>query len=313
MDTGVGHSLTSCTTTINTFRLPSAVKGPLGSLGDTKVVLVDTPGFDDTNKPDCQIFEMVAEWLKNVSVTALFLRRYIVLMYFIRPLSRLGIAGLIYLHRISDNRMAGTPQKNLYMFSKLRGKKLMTNVAFITTMWGDTAEVEGVRREAELEGRYFREYILLGATLARFDDSQVSAAAILEPLVTSWRARRDEDRVLSIARLQVEGIAYHLEIPEASLDRVVTSKVQTNFKRRQELVDELVAQIEANKDDTELLQRIMGEMKHLQVELEEVYKDADRLHLEFAPHLQLYVTEMARTPHPMVTLVRSLFLRFARS
>jgi len=68
MDAGVGNSLTSCTSTINTFRLPHAVEGPLGSLGDAKVVLVDTPGFDDTNKPDYEIFEMVAKWLKNVSV-----------------------------------------------------------------------------------------------------------------------------------------------------------------------------------------------------------------------------------------------------
>jgi len=68
MDVGVGDLLTSCTTTINAFRLPPATEGPLASLGDTRVVLVDTPGFDDTHKPDYEIFGMVAKWLKNVSV-----------------------------------------------------------------------------------------------------------------------------------------------------------------------------------------------------------------------------------------------------
>ena len=69
VDVGIGGSLASCTSTIDTFRLPSPIEGsPLAFLGDTKVVFVDTPGFDDTNKPDYEIFEMVAQWLKNVSV-----------------------------------------------------------------------------------------------------------------------------------------------------------------------------------------------------------------------------------------------------
>lgn len=29
----------------------------------SKVVLVDTPGFDDTNKPDLEILEMISAWL----------------------------------------------------------------------------------------------------------------------------------------------------------------------------------------------------------------------------------------------------------
>ena len=69
IDVGIGNSLASCTSTINTFRLPPPVKGsPLACLGTAKVVLVDTPGFDDTNKPDYEIFAMVAQWLKDVSV-----------------------------------------------------------------------------------------------------------------------------------------------------------------------------------------------------------------------------------------------------
>ena len=73
MDAGIGNPLTSWTTTINTFRLPPAVGGDvLASLGDTsKIVLVDTPGFSP-NKPDYELFEMVAQWLKNVSVVRFF-------------------------------------------------------------------------------------------------------------------------------------------------------------------------------------------------------------------------------------------------
>lgn len=30
-----------------------------------RLVFVDTPGFDDTNKSDMEILEMIAEWLKK--------------------------------------------------------------------------------------------------------------------------------------------------------------------------------------------------------------------------------------------------------
>ena len=69
-DVGIGHSLSSCTSTINPFRLPPAVEGsPMAGLGDnTKVVLVDSPGFNATSRLDSETMEMLMTWLNTMLV-----------------------------------------------------------------------------------------------------------------------------------------------------------------------------------------------------------------------------------------------------
>ena len=55
-----GSHLESCTTEIRAVRL---FNHPVH--GD-RIVLVDTPGFDDTNKSDLEILQMVSNWLQKV-------------------------------------------------------------------------------------------------------------------------------------------------------------------------------------------------------------------------------------------------------
>ena len=79
--------------------------------------LVDTPGFDDTKRSDTGVLKDLAYWLS--------------LSY-----EKKGIllTGLIYLHPISQTRMAGTAFKNLRTFKKMVGSQSMHSVAQVTTM-----------------------------------------------------------------------------------------------------------------------------------------------------------------------------------
>ena len=56
-ETEVGHDLKSCTRQIQVVRCLDAQQ-------DRRIVLVDTPGFDDTNISDFNILQVVADWLK---------------------------------------------------------------------------------------------------------------------------------------------------------------------------------------------------------------------------------------------------------
>ena len=56
-----------------------------------------------------------------------------------------ALSGILYLHRITDNRMAGTPLKNLQVFQKLCGRDALGKVYLTTTMWD---EAERRREEA---------------------------------------------------------------------------------------------------------------------------------------------------------------------
>jgi len=55
--TGIaGHSLRSFTDDICVVRLPYP---------GLSLCFVDTPGFDDTNKSDLDIFKLISDWLMN--------------------------------------------------------------------------------------------------------------------------------------------------------------------------------------------------------------------------------------------------------
>ncbi|RFN48651.1 hypothetical protein FIE12Z_7117 [Fusarium flagelliforme] len=89
----IGHGLTSHTigVSIYTHRITP----------ERCVYLVDTPGFDDTSRNDIEILKEVAFFFSQIYR------------------KNVQLAGIIYLHRISDNRVSGTALKNLDMFKQL--------------------------------------------------------------------------------------------------------------------------------------------------------------------------------------------------
>ena len=62
----VGPGLASCTTELELGYIESIEGHPL--LKDYRIVLIDTPGFDDTYKTDFAILEKIANWLKDSCV-----------------------------------------------------------------------------------------------------------------------------------------------------------------------------------------------------------------------------------------------------
>ena len=54
----VGHKLKSYTSDVRAVRYSR-------DQGSPPVVFVDTPGFDDTNKPDTEILRIIAQWLEK--------------------------------------------------------------------------------------------------------------------------------------------------------------------------------------------------------------------------------------------------------
>ena len=81
------------------------------------VYLVDTPGFDDTEMSDTDVLYKFVEWLQ------------------LQAQNKLKLSGLIYLHRITDNRMPGSATRNLSMMLKLVGEENLKNVVLVTSRW----------------------------------------------------------------------------------------------------------------------------------------------------------------------------------
>lgn len=92
------------------------------------------------------------------------------------------LTGIVYLHRISDVRLAGGGMRLLRVFKKLVGDSNLESVVLGTTMWDNVRAHEGEDRELELitNPDYWRDMIDLGSAVFRHDDGKASAERILQ-------------------------------------------------------------------------------------------------------------------------------------
>ncbi|KAG6811110.1 hypothetical protein H0H92_008957 [Tricholoma furcatifolium] len=171
--TTVGHDLKSQTAQLQhiIIRHPNDMT--------RRIVIVDTPGFDDTYVSDSEILRRIAVWLAR-SYSA-----------------NMKLAGVIYLHEISQTRMLGTARKNLDMFNKLIGEDATKNIVLATTKWSEIPEEVGERREEQLRDRHWKWMLDLGAKLGRFTGSSESGWNLLHIIL-------DQANALDVDALEIQ-------------------------------------------------------------------------------------------------------------
>ncbi|KAG0649196.1 GTP-binding A [Hyphodiscus hymeniophilus] len=179
-DLQIGHSLTSCTEDV--LAVPFRI-------GNENVMLVDTPGFSDTNISDTEILRRIAAWMKDTYDDGCLL------------------SGIIYLHRIIDPRMDGPSLKNLRMMQKLCGANSLKNVILATTMWEKVTEEEGSMREAELKQTFWKDMIRGGSTVRRIqrqsgDDARALVKSLLKNKPTSTRLQEELHSGMSLVQTE---------------------------------------------------------------------------------------------------------------
>ena len=138
------------------------------------------------------------------------------------------LSGLLYFHRISDNRVAGTPLRNLTMFKELCGGDNFKNVALVTTMWGEVFEEVGLQREQELKEDFWKTMIRLGSTAHRFHLTEESAWEIINTIPMSVPAARQP------LQIQREMVDHNKPLHRTSAGKVVLRSIAdmlTGFKK----------------------------------------------------------------------------------
>ena len=93
------------------------------------------------------------------------------------------VAGVIYLHEISQTRMHGTSRRNLVVFSRLCGDSALDKVILATTKWNKVEEGEGTERELDLRGMFWKKMISQGSTMFRFTGTYESAWEIVHHIL----------------------------------------------------------------------------------------------------------------------------------
>lgn len=136
-----------------------------------RIHLIDTPGFDDTDRTDTDVLRDIAGYLG------------------VAYKRNIKLSGIVYLHRIVDPRMQGSAKRNLYMFRKLCGSECYKQIALVTTMWSKVHPKDGAKREHELvtTNSFWGHMAKNGSRVLRHSDKndRRSALNILNSIVES--------------------------------------------------------------------------------------------------------------------------------
>lgn len=131
------------------------------SVGNTKTLLIDTPGFDDPKRKDGEILTEIAQILSAQYELGVKLK------------------GIIYIHRITDVRYSGASVKTYEIFKKMCGETALSNVSLITSRWGEIDQTLGADRERELKAKIWAYMLGKGSNVSRFHGDRASAIGLV--------------------------------------------------------------------------------------------------------------------------------------
>ncbi|KAH8092660.1 P-loop containing nucleoside triphosphate hydrolase protein [Cristinia sonorae] len=270
----IGYGLESCTSEVE-------VSPPL-AIDGKNVTLIDTPGFDDTNKSEAEILTLIADFLATTYENGRKLH------------------GVIFIHRISDHRMGGVARKNFRLFRKLCGDDAMRNVVIVTNMWGEVTEDIGASRERELAGNelFFKNALEKGAEMIRHDNTSKSAHRIIKRFLNGAPEVLSIQREVVDERKPVAETAAGKDL-HADLEEQITKHRQEIQEVRSELEALMAQKDQAHQEEIEELSVALGDLKSQLTKAQEANRvlheetRADRVEVEKAKRMaqELQVAE----------------------
>ncbi|KAI5980810.1 P-loop containing nucleoside triphosphate hydrolase protein [Pisolithus marmoratus] len=230
-------------------------------------VFVDTPGFDDTYRSDRDILRMIAEWLEN------------------KYRKDIKLTGVIYTHRITDNRMSGSVCKNLDLFGRLCGERAAERVRLVTTMWDkvknrDTAE----GRVSQLETNFWEPLISVGARHKRFEENSSTCAwKIVEDLMGEGGALLIQEELVDADR----------RLNETTAGQGLYTQFQKLLHEQKETIKQLQEEAKAQKDP-ELAKELEVQRQRVEAELRKTSDEMDKLKIPFPRRIALLFSKKNR-------------------
>ena len=185
------------------------------------------------------------------------------------------LAGVIYVHRISDPRFGNLAAKNFRMFRELCGEKTLKNIVLMTNMWGQVTPQQGADRERQLKDKHFKAAIEKGARLCRHTNTPESARAILGTILKNRPVVLKIQRELVDEQKDIERTGAGKELSREICKVMV--KYQSNIKE----LEEGIRQGAAEDEDGESRDEMEEEKRRLEEEAERLRKDLEDMKSKF--------------------------------
>ncbi|KAL4886535.1 P-loop containing nucleoside triphosphate hydrolase protein [Aspergillus karnatakaensis] len=273
-DIGIGHDLTSYTKGVGIHSM---------ALEDRLVYLIDTPGFNDTWRSDTEI-------LKEIS-------------FILSQIYRKGmkLAGILYLHRISDNRVSGSTMKNIDLLEKMCGREALSRVFLVTTMWewtqnGRLSHQEATTREFKLAAtsEFWGRLCEHGSQVRRWPGDRQSAYSLIKELAAL------NDRRGLVTQIQRELVDEGKSLIDTAAGRELSKGYTRN---EQKCVAELESLRQYDSYDTGLrsglseLQNEIREMHYaqgeLQVSIQSILAEREQVYDQILAQMQADIQQLS--------------------
>ena len=213
-------------------------------IGASKVLLIDTPGFDDTTRTDSEILSEIARILSAQYQLGVELK------------------GVVYIHRITDIRYTRTAVKTFEIFRKICGDKALSNVLLATSRWSEVDQDTGSGRERQLKDRFWAYMLAKGSKMSRFHGDRDSAIALVSQLLC------EETIVLDLQRELVDQGKKLDETIAGTYVNDNLEKLKEQYKAELEAVERLKEELQAN--DRRMKRKIQQDWEEEQARLKHI-------------------------------------------
>jgi hypothetical protein len=228
------------------------------------------------------------------------------------------LAGIIYIHRISDTRFTGMSGRSFKMFRQLCGESTLKNVILVTNMWGKVEQGVGEARERELADVYFKSALDRGAQLARHHNTTQSSHDIIRRIMKNdpipLRIQRElidegkdinETAVGEVVNEELNQLIKHYEAETNALREEMSQAVKENDEETRKELEEETRKISEQMNKMRMESKTMtlkynGERKKVEERMkrmqEEARQERERARAEHMKQINEPKAELERKP-----------------
>jgi hypothetical protein len=229
-----------------------------------RIYLIDTPGFNDTDRSDIDTLSVLATYLSASYANGA------------------RIHGVVMLHPISDNRMSGSSLRNINMMKAMCGFESYANFAIATTMWpskpdyAEKAVLESRNAQLLADDSFFGALVTRGATVFRHNQKGYrsvlnegnSAKQIVAHLV-----RQSDMHTLDVLQLQRELVDQGKKLGETTAGIAVAGDLYKLGRAHEHHLRELETEMKSNLAKTDAAHA--AALRELKAEVEEKLQKAE--------------------------------------
>ena len=189
------------------------------------------------------------------------------------------LAGVIYVHRISDRRFSGIAGRNFKIFRELCGETSLKNVVLVTNMWSEVSRGIGEAREGELASTFLKPALDKGAQMIRHHNTKQSAHDILRRIMNNHPV---------VLQIQRELVDEHKNVTNTAAGEAVNVELAEEMKRHEDdlkaMREEMARALEEKHERARL--ELQEETRRLEEEMWMIMEVSQEIALEYLQELE---------------------------